>query len=99
MTESDKSRKKALKQQFKNKERAEAEARLPLPKAELAALFDHLDDRLTDEECDHSLRHTEAFLTERGLDPGAVLPWLRNSGGHCDCEVLANVEDEWADRL
>jgi hypothetical protein len=39
------------------------------------------------------------FLAERGLDAAAVIPWLRESGGYCDCEVLANVEDEWADRL
>ena len=99
MTDSERDRKKALKQQFKNRERADAEARLPLPKTELAALFDRLDERLRDDDCDHSLRYAEAFLAERGLDASTVLPWLRESGGYCDCEVLANVEDEWADRL
>ncbi len=99
MTDSDRDRKKALKQQFKNRERTEAEARLPLPKTELAALFDRLDERLGDDDCDHTLRHTAAFLAERGLDADAVLPWLRESGGYCDCEVLANVESEWGDRL
>ena len=99
MTDSDRDRKKALKQQFKSRERADAEARLPLPRSELAALFDRLDELLTDSDCDHSLRHTEAFLAERALDSATVLLWLRESGGYCDCEVLANVEDEWADRL
>ena len=83
----------------KERERADAEARLPLAKSDLAALFDRLDQRLTDNECDHTLRHTEAFLAERSLNAASVVPWLRESGGYCDCEVLANVEDEWIDRL
>jgi Protein of unknown function (DUF2695) len=99
MTESDRDRKKALKRQFKGRERADADARLPLPKPDLAELFDRLDDRLSAEDCDHTLRHTEAFLTERGFDVATVVTWLRESGGYCDCEVLANVEDQWADRL
>jgi hypothetical protein len=99
MTDSDRSRKKELKRQFKDDERADAEGRLPLPKADLAALFERLDARLSDHDCDHTLRHTEAFLAERALNAAAVLPWLRESGGYCDCEVLANVEDEWADAL
>jgi hypothetical protein len=24
-----------------------------------------------------------------------VIPWLREQGGYCDCEVLANVEERW----
>jgi hypothetical protein len=99
MTDSDRDRKRDLKRQFKERDRADAEARLPMPKPDLAALFDRLDERLGDEDCDHTLRHTEAFLAERGLDSASVLPWLHDSGGYCDCEVLANVEDQWADRL
>jgi len=99
MTDSDRDRKRDLKRQFKDRERAKAEARLPMPKPELAALFARLDEQLSDGDCDHTLRHTEAFLAERGLDAAAVVPWLRDSGGYCDCEVLANVEDQWADWL
>ena len=99
MTDSDRNRKKALKHQFKERERAEAEARLPLPKPELAALFDRLDEVLREHDCDHTLRHTEGFLAERGLAAASVVAWLRKAGGYCDCEVLANVEDQWADRL
>ena len=99
MTDSDRDRKGDLKRQFKEHERAEAEARLPMPKPDLEALFDRLDECLSDQACDHTLRHTEAFLAERGLDAAAAVPWLREFGGYCDCEVLANVEDQWADRL
>jgi hypothetical protein len=24
-----------------------------------------------------------------------VIHWLRDQGGYCDCEVLANVEERW----
>jgi hypothetical protein len=97
MTNSEHDRKKELKRQFKGRERADAEARLPLEKSDLADLFDHLDEQLSDDECDHTLRHTEAFLAKRVLNAALIVPWLRESGGYCDCEVLANVEDEWGD--
>jgi hypothetical protein len=99
MTDSDHERKKELKRQFKQRERAHAEARLPLSKPDLAALFDRLDEQVGEHGCDHTLRHTQSFLAERSLDEAVVVPWLRESGGSCDCEVLANVEDEWADTM
>ena len=70
-----------------------------LRKRAKAELRRELKEQLSDGDCDHTLRHTEAFLAERGLDAAAVVPWLRDSGGYCDCEVLANVEDQWADWL
>ena len=91
-------RKRTLEREARARERAAAEAALPLPKAELAALLDHLDERLGDEECDDTLRLTSAFLEARVLDVGAISDWLRASGAYCDCEVLANVGDEWDER-
>ena len=99
MTDSDRERKRDLKRQFKQRERSEAEARLPLSKPDLAALFNRLDEQVGEYGCDHTLRHTRAFLAERGLDEAVVVRWLRESGGYCDCEVLANVEDKWADQV
>lgn len=77
------------------KQRAEAEARMPISKADLRALFDYLDDALPTHGCDRSLRLTTSFLQSRALNPASVLPWLGEYGGFCDCEVLANVEDAW----
>jgi hypothetical protein len=99
MTDSDRDRNRDLKRQFKQRERASVEARLPLSKPDLAALFDSLDEQVGEHGCDHTLRHTQAFLAERRLDEAKVVAWLHESGGSCDCEVLANVEDEWADRI
>ena len=69
---------------------------MPLSHDDLRALFDGLDAALED-GCDHTLRHTRELLRERGLDEERVLPWLAEYGGHCDCEVLANVGGEWDD--
>ena len=99
MTDSDRERKRELKRQPQRRTRADDEAQLPLSKPDLAALFDRLDERVGEHGCDHTLHHTRAFLAERVLDHTIVVPWLGASGGFCDCEVLANVEPEWGERL
>ena len=65
---------------------------------ELRDLFDWLD-RKGAPPCDRTARETKAFLAARGLDEQRVIPWLQSYGGYCDCEVLANVESTWGDRL
>ena len=92
-------RRKALRRQVDQRERAEAEAALPLSKPDLRALLEHVEAEVESEGCDHSLRHTHAFLSERGLSEAKVLPWLRSGGGYCDCEVAANVGETWEGRL
>ena len=57
-------------------------------------LFGHLDSELGNHPCDHTLRLTTAWLVANGHEPERVVPWLRENGGYCDCEVLANVEDK-----
>ncbi len=74
--------------------RAEAERQLPISLAQLHGLFDMLDQSLI-EGCDHSLRFTEEYLRLNQLSSEKVVPWLHEHGGFCDCEVLANVEDDW----
>jgi hypothetical protein len=85
-------RKEELKKAWREQERQKLAASIPMPPQDLRALFDHLD-QVSGPECDHTLRMTTEFLQERGLDVERVLPWLREHGGYCDCEVLANVED------
>ena len=46
--------------------------------------------------CDHTLRHSRAWLRER-FGRRSVAPlarWLENRGGFCDCEVLMNVDTD-----
>lgn len=56
----------------------------------------HLCNTLTDQmgpgDCDHTLTRTRRILAD--LSPERVEPalaWLREHGGHCDCEVILNT--------
>lgn len=66
----------------------------------LNQLLDLLEERLAEDECDHTHRYTEAFLnteaflTDSSADGEETLAWLVERGGVCDCEVLASLEDE-----
>ena len=91
-------RKAGLKKAWKLQERQRLAASIPIPQRELRDLFDHLD-RPDLPLCDHSLRHTSDFLRQRGIEIEPVAVWLREQGGYCDCEVIANVEDKFRDIL
>jgi hypothetical protein len=66
---------------------------LGLTFAQLAELGDHLARMLpTPSTCDHTLRHTRAWLDRSGLpNLDRIVAALQERGGHCDCEVLRNV--------
>lgn len=81
--------------QVKHAEHSKQEALMPLAKSDLRDLFDHLDSQLETEGCDHTSRHTTAFLNSTQLEAEPILSWLREYGGYCDCEALANVEETW----
>ena len=66
-----------------------------MPADHFRELFEHLDERLGIENCAHDLRLTEAFLDDLDCDTEAVLCWLEENGGGCDCEVLANIEEKF----
>ncbi|NML39378.1 DUF2695 domain-containing protein [Chitinophaga sp. G-6-1-13] len=67
---------------------------LPMPRERFHQLFDYLDEVLGIHGCDHSPGLTLSYLHAAGVEyPDAILIWLQEHGGHCDCEILANVED------
>jgi hypothetical protein len=88
-------RRKAIVREIAQRQRAEAVASMPISQDQLAQLFDYLDGALS-AGCDHSLKLTRQFLQTNGLPEATIVPWLGEYGGYCDCEVLANVEQEWA---
>ena len=94
-TKEEKNRCKNLRREMVQQERAEAEASVPIAKSDLKALFDYVDAKLEEEGCDHTLKHTNAFLASRHLPQEQVIQWLAESGDFCDCEVIANSEGEW----
>jgi hypothetical protein len=85
-------RKKQLKKQWREQQRMLALAALPLPVAELKAMFDMLDVELPKNGCDRTRRLTQAWLVGRGHPVEGVFAWLDTQGGYCDCTILANVE-------
>jgi hypothetical protein len=59
-------------------------------------LFEYLNIELGDRNCDHTNSITQVFLQENGIiDTENILTWLANNGGYCDCEILANVEEQF----
>jgi hypothetical protein len=95
----DKQRKKELKRRWRDNQRAEARAALPLSFDELKAMFDMLDAELPRHGCDRTRRLTRRWLEGRGHDVEPVFAWLDQHGGFCDCEVLANVEQHVDDAM
>lgn len=68
---------------------------LPMAADLFHQLFTTLNQQLSSDECDHSLRWTEEFLSDNDVDVEAVVEWLAEEGGLCDCEVIANVEEKF----
>ena len=93
----EKQRRKAMVHAQIAAQHAREEARLPLPKPTIKALFDAVDVGLSQTDCDHTLRHTIAFLQQHDLPQERVVAWLAEYGGYCDCEVIANVEERWGE--
>lgn len=51
------------------------------------------------ETCDHTLRHTITWMLDEGVQVRENIAKIVDLGGHCDCEVLLNVDpDTWAER-
>lgn len=56
------------------------------------ALCDHLCEQMASpEDCDHTLRLTVAFLATADCESESAIAWLKQHGGHCDCEALLNT--------
>lgn len=91
---SNENKKRELKAAFKAKELEALEASMPLSKADLRGLFEHLDSELAS-GCDHTASKTLEYLRSRSLNSEMILPWLQKLGGCCDCEVLGNVEEKF----
>ena len=95
----DKQGKREMRRQWREGQRAEARAELPLPFDELKAMFDMLDAELPRHGCGHTRRLTQRWLEEYGHDAEPVLAWLERRGGYCDCEILLNVEQHVEDAM
>jgi hypothetical protein len=95
----EKRRRAALVQKAVTQNTIKAIAAMPISLQHLGDLFDYLDESLGADACDHTCKMTRRFLASKPLNQDQVLLWLGEQGGHCDCEILANVEEHWEDAI
>ncbi len=94
----EKERRKQITNELREKAHEDFEKSLPLSRDRFKDLFDFLDNELTDNSCDHTLKFTKAFFSTKDLDNfDETAKWLNEKGGYCDCEVLGNVEEMFDD--
>ena len=92
----EKERRKQILDGLKEKAEKEFESSLPMDRENFIKLFDYLDLELGDKGCDDTNKLTQTFLSQIGVENlNAVLEWLAKHGGYCDCEILANVEEQF----
>lgn len=81
---------------IRKKAAEEFESSLPMSRHHFIKLFDYLNTELNEKDCDDTNCLTRNFLTQTDISNiQAVLDWLAGKGGYCDCEILANVEEQF----
>ena len=92
----EKERRRQIRNELRAAAKAEFESCLPMTKEMFRSLFNYLDSVLQKENCneDHSLTICilELIEVEKVEE---VVGWLIDNNGFCDCEVLANVEEQF----
>jgi hypothetical protein len=89
----DEANRKDILRKLRDAERQQTRDAFPVSPPVLQQLFNYLDDRLSTADCDHTLRFTYEFMIRDSLQETKIVSWLDQNGGHCDCEVLSNVEE------
>ncbi|HLX63707.1 MAG TPA: DUF2695 domain-containing protein [Planctomycetota bacterium] len=95
----DKLARKSAAHAWKAQQRVHAREKLPLAAERLKALFDALDIELPKRGCDHTLRFVQEWCRRTDADFAPLCAWLNDNGGFCDCEVLANCEEVFAEAM
>jgi hypothetical protein len=91
----DKQDKKALKKAFKEAELKAFRETLPMKEDDFLPLFDFLDSELSENECKNDFTLLESYCKQNKLDFHSLAQWFRGQGGYCDCEIIANVEEQF----
>jgi hypothetical protein len=99
VSKEEKRKRRSLIREIKQAEMKESIADMPISVHDLKNLFDWLDEQLSFRACDQTLKQTLTFIKDENLHKENVVPWLNSYGGYCDCEVLANVENELGETL
>ncbi|MDR2920349.1 MAG: DUF2695 domain-containing protein [Tannerella sp.] len=91
----DKEARKALKKEFKEKELKAFRESLPMKETDFLPLFDFLDSELSENGCRDDFSLLEKYCKKKKLDASALEKWFKEHGGFCDCEIFANVEEQF----
>lgn len=96
MNKDEKERRKQILNELSKKKQQEFEEGLPMDREVFKNLFDDLNNQLEEKGCDNTTTLTAAFLENNKISKiENVIHWLADNGGHCDCEILANVEEKF----
>jgi predicted chitinase len=96
MDKNEKERRKQILSELRQKQQQEFEQSLPMNLKAFENLFNYLDNQLEEKGCDDTNKLTAEFLAKyKIVNIETVLNWLSENGGHCDCEILANVEEKF----
>jgi hypothetical protein len=96
MNKSEKDISKQIQNELRKKASDAFEASLPMSRIKFEELFNYLDEELQEQECDNKPTLARTFLENQNItNVEAVLQWLSDKGGYCDCEILANVEEQF----
>ena len=90
-----KEKKKKLLAEYKQQQKKEFEASLPIPRETFLDLFNSLDQELESLTCPADFTLTRSFLKGRDLKVEVILGFLEANGAYCDCEVLFNVAERF----
>ena len=93
MNKTEKERRNIIKRQLKKEEKEKALDSLPISTGKINELLDYLEEKISVIDCDETLKLTLDFIDKNNLPKDILIDWFTENGGHCDCEVLANVEE------
>ena len=68
---------------------------LPAGQQTISELIDHVEDELSQSECNHSLQYSMRYMMGNHLNFGKITSWLNENGGYCDCKVMAEIAPQW----
>lgn len=91
---SEKAERKRLKDEYLRAQWAASAARMPLDRAQLRALLDHVDAAVALNGCDNTRAAADDWAGHEGMDFERLHEGLAEYGGFCDCEIAMNVDVE-----
>jgi Protein of unknown function (DUF2695) len=96
LDKSEKERGKQIIYALKNLADQKFESSLPICRNNFKKMFDHLDRHLNEKGYGDITSLTKTFLLQSNIEKTEeILEWLAEYGGYCDCEILANVKEQF----